>query len=170
MGKKRTFGRAKDARECETGRQWPSQRSKPWQRPTSRPLASSGAGAPQPGSGHARSPASRRSVQRPREPCPAQRKAMAGVWQDLAGSEARQAGGEGLVTDEREELASSAGREREGTVVSSGNPLWSALAMLSAIHGLSYLSSELWGCFYAAVRVRQVQRLRRRGASAAIRT
>ncbi len=42
---------------------------------------------------------------------------MAGVWQDLAGSEARQTGGEGLVTDEREELASSAGREREGTVV-----------------------------------------------------
>jgi hypothetical protein len=30
---------------------------------------------------------------------------MAGVWQDLAGSEARQTGGEGLVTDEREELA-----------------------------------------------------------------
>ena len=28
---------------------------------------------------------------------------MACVWQDLARSEARQAGGEGLVTDEREE-------------------------------------------------------------------
>ncbi|MCP1598434.1 hypothetical protein J2S82_000391 [Aeromonas caviae] len=45
------------------------------------------------------------------------KQAMASVWQDLARSKARQTGGEGLVTDEREELASSAGREREGTVV-----------------------------------------------------
>ena len=57
-------------------------------------------------------------------PCPAQRKAMASVWQVPAGSEARQAGGEGLVTDEREELASSAGREREGTVLTPQTVLY----------------------------------------------
>ncbi len=49
---------------------------------------------------------------------------MTGVWQDLARSEARQTGGEGLVTDEREELASSAGREREGTVVTPQTVLY----------------------------------------------
>ncbi len=49
---------------------------------------------------------------------------MAGVWQDLARSEARQTGGEGLVTDEREELASSAGREREGTVLTPQTVLY----------------------------------------------
>ncbi len=49
---------------------------------------------------------------------------MASVWQDLAGSEARQAWGEGLVTDEREELQSSAGREREGTVVTPQTVLY----------------------------------------------
>ena len=49
---------------------------------------------------------------------------MASVWQVLARSEARQAGGEGLVTDEREELASSAGREREGTVVTPQTVLY----------------------------------------------
>ncbi len=85
------------------------------------PLASSGAGAPQPGFGHARSPASRRSVQRPREPLPGAEKSHG---ERLAGSEARQAGGEGLVTDEREELASSAGREREGTVLTPQTVLY----------------------------------------------
>ncbi len=49
---------------------------------------------------------------------------MAGVWQDLAGSEARQTGGEGLVTDEREELPSSAGRECEGTVLTPQTVLY----------------------------------------------
>ena len=88
------------------------------------PLASSGAGAPQPGSGHARSPASRRSVQRPREPLPGAEKSHGGVWQDLAGSEARQAGGEELVTDEREEQPSSAGRECEGTVITPQTVLY----------------------------------------------
>ncbi len=44
---------------------------------------------------------------------------MASVWQDLAGSEARQAGGEGLVTDEREELPSS-----KGTVVTPQTVLY----------------------------------------------
>lgn len=49
---------------------------------------------------------------------------MASVWQDLARSEARQAGGEGLVTDEREKLPSSAGREREGTVLTPQTVLY----------------------------------------------
>ena len=49
---------------------------------------------------------------------------MAGVWQDLARSEARQTGGEGLVTDKREELASSAGRGREGTVLTPQTVLY----------------------------------------------
>lgn len=79
--------------------------------------------SPQPGSGH--TARSLEGVCRGHEsPCPAQRKAMASVWQDLAGSEARQAGGEGLVTDEREELASSAGREREGTVLTPQTVLY----------------------------------------------
>ena len=79
--------------------------------------------SPQPGSGH--TARSLEGVCRDHEsPCPAQRKAMAGVWQDLAGSEARQAGGEGLVTDEREELASSAGREREGAVLTPQTVLY----------------------------------------------
>jgi len=87
------------------------------------PLASSGAGAPQPGSGHAAR--SLEGVCRGHEsPCPAQRKAMAGVWQDLAGSEARQAGGEELVADEREEQPSSAGRECEGTVITPQTVLY----------------------------------------------
>ena len=49
---------------------------------------------------------------------------MAGVWQDLAGSEARQAGGEELVADEREEQPSSAGRACEGTVVTPQTVLY----------------------------------------------
>lgn len=79
--------------------------------------------SPQPSSGHAARPleGARRGHE---SPCPAQRKAMAGVWQVPAGSEARQAGGEGLVTDEREELPSSAGREREGTVVTPQTVLY----------------------------------------------
>ena len=124
-GKKRTFGRAEDARECETGRQWPNQRSKPWQRPDIAPPSPHQVLErlnPVPGT-HAARPLE--GVCRGHEsPCPAQRKAMAGVLQDLAGSEARQAGGEGLVTDEREELASSAGREREGTVLTPQTVLY----------------------------------------------
>ncbi len=49
---------------------------------------------------------------------------MASVWQDLAGSEARQAGGEALVADEREEQPSSAGRECEGTVITPQTVLY----------------------------------------------
>lgn len=124
-GKKRTFGRAEDARECETGRQWLSQRSKPWQKPDIAP--------PSPHQALERlNPVSGTHAARPlagvcrghERPCPAQRKAMASVWQGLAGSEARQAGSvRGRLSLLRQSF------------------------MVCASHALSYLSSELWGRF-----------------------
>ena len=141
-GKKRTFGRAKDARECETGRQWPSQRSKPWQRhyiaPPSphqvleRPNPVLGT---QPGLSKECAEATRAPARRREKPW----RVSGRIWPEV------RLGRPGERSSWQTSGKSS--RVQQAGSVRGRLSLLRQSFMVCASHALSYLSSELWGRF-----------------------
>lgn len=142
-GKKRTFGRAKDARECETGRQWPNQRSKPWQRPDIAPLSPHQAlerlnpvPGTQPGLSKECAEATSAPARRREKPW----QVSGRIWPEV------RLGRPGERSSWQTSGKSS--RVQQAGSVRGRLSLLRRPSVVCASHALSYLSSELWGALY----------------------